>query len=90
MRTRSNNAHVTFQHIEELRELIKVRLSHKLTERELPRIMLCCLHLVGIGIHMHRAELIAHKRFTIKSCSQLLEEHRSLTLQLDNQRNNRE
>jgi len=55
VRSWAYKTHVTLQHVQELRQLIYIRLAHKIAERILPRIILCRLHLVCILVHVHRA-----------------------------------
>ena len=71
--SRSYDAHIPLQHIQELRQLVYICFTHKVPERILSRIILRRLHLVGICIHMHRSELVAIKRLTIYSRSLLFD-----------------
>ena len=90
MRARTYDTHITFQHIEELRELVDVGLAHKIAERKLARIILCGLNLIGISVDVHRSEFVAHEWLAIKSSASLHEEDTSRALLLDDNSHNRQ
>ena len=82
VRTRTHDAHVALQHVDKLRELIDVRLSHEVAEGKLSWVVLGSLRLVGILVHMHGTELQAVESITVQTRSCLLEEDRTRTLNL--------
>ena len=85
VRTWTHKTHITLQHIQELRQLINIRLTHKVSEWIFSGIILRGLQAVGILIHMHRAELHHHKCLAVDTSTSLLKEQRTRTLYLDNQ-----
>ena len=85
VRTWTDDAHVTSEHIEELRELVDVGLAHEVAEGELPWVVLGGLRRVGILVDVHGAELIAIERLAVQTRASLLEEQRSWALQLDDE-----
>ena len=90
VRTGADNAHVALQHIEELRELIDIRLAHELAKRELAWVVLGGLQGVGLVVDMHRTELIAFERMSVETRTVLDKEQGTGTLHLDDQGDNRQ
>ena len=82
VRSGPHDTHPALQHIKELRQLVDIRLTHKIAEGILPRIILRRLHPVRILVHVHRAELIALKLLAIQSRPYLLEQDRPRTLMM--------
>ena len=80
--TGAHHAHVAFEHIKELRELIDVRAPHEIAKRKLPGIVLCCLNRIGILVDVHGTKLIAHEGVAVISRAGLLKEYRSWRLAL--------
>ena len=83
VRTRSHEAHVANEHIEELRQLVDVVFPNEVAEGELARVVLGGLLAVCILVDVHRAELIAPERFAVEPRALLLEEDGSRALYLD-------
>ena len=79
------NTHISFQHIDELRELINVGLPHEAAKRKFARVVCCSLHGVGIFVHVHGTEFQALECLAKKTGPGLAEENRSGALQLDEQ-----
>lgn len=67
------NTHIAFEHIEELRQLVNIRLTHEITESKFTRVILCCLHKIGIFVDMHGTELIALEFTTVHTRAGLFE-----------------
>ena len=82
----SHDAHVVLQHVPELRQLVDVALAHEVAKGELAWVVLGGLHLVGVLVDMHGAELIAHERASVHTGSCLLEEDGAGALALDDER----
>jgi len=90
VRARSDDAHVAFQDIEELRQLVEVGFPEKLPEKEHPRVSLAALLRVTFAVDPHSAELQATERVSVESCPFLNEEHGAAALQLYYQGNDRD
>src|SRR5690606_6794630 len=89
MRTGTNDTHITFQNIKELRKLIKTTLPQKTSDRRYPVIAPACLPVIAVIVHSHASELITPKRLIIAATSQLLKKYRSPTLGFNNNTYNR-
>ena len=89
VRTRTDNAHVALEHIEELWQLVDVGLAHEVAEGKLARVVLGGLYQVGIFVNMHGTELVAHELLAVHPRSCLLEEQRAGTLNLDDEPDDR-
>ena len=85
VRSWTYDAHVSPQHVDELRKLIDVGLSHEVAKGELARIVLGGLHQVGILVDVHGAELQTLESLAVQSRSCLTEKDRSRTLNLDDE-----
>ena len=85
MRTRSYNAHVALQHIEELWELVDIGLAHELPKRELARVVLRGLQHVGLFVDVHGTELITIEIASVQSGALLHKEKGARALQLDDE-----
>jgi len=79
----ADDAHVTFEHIDKLWQLVNIGLAHEIAKRELARVVLGGLNIVGVLIDMHRAELDTLKGGAIDACSFLFEKDGTGTLNLD-------
>ena len=91
VRARAHDAHVAFQHIDELRQLVDVRLAHDVSPARLARVILGGLQRIRLGIHLHASELVAVELLVVQPVSFLLEEHRSRHRQLrDNRHDNQD
>ena len=77
VRARSHHAHVAFQHIDELRQLVDVRFPHDVSPFCLSRVVLCGLQRVGLRVHLHASELVAVEFLIVEPVPFLLEEDRS-------------
>lgn len=73
VRSWTYDAHVSLQHVDELRKLIDVGLSHEVAKGELARIVLGGLHQVGILVDVHGAELQTLESLAVQSRSCLTE-----------------
>ena len=83
VRSGSYDAHVAFEDIEELRELIDVGMPDEVAEREFSWVVLGGLHLVGVAVDVHGPELVTCECFPVESRSLLLEEDGSRALPFD-------
>ena len=83
MRPRTNDAHVAYEHIEELGKLVDIGLSDEIAKGEFPWVVFGGLQAVGFGIDMHRPEFQAGERFAIMAGAVLFEEDWSWALSLD-------
>jgi hypothetical protein len=90
VRARSDNAHVAFQDIEELRQLVKVCFPEETSEEKHSRVTLTALPGVAFVVDPHSAELQATERVSVESCPFLNEEHGAAALQLYYQGNDRD
>lgn len=77
VRARTHYAHVAYQHVDELRQLVDVRLAHDVPPLGLSWVVTGCLQGVCLGIHFHAAELQAVKIFAVQPGSFLPEEYRT-------------
>ena len=80
---RAHQRHITHEDVYELWQLIDVGTAHEVSEGELAGVVLGGLHLVGIGVDVHGAELIAVELLSIKAVALLAEEYGSRALALD-------
>ena len=83
VRTGTYQRHVAQEYVDELRQLVDVGLPHKIAELGLARIVLGGLHLVGILVHLHAAELVAPELLAVDAVPFLLEENRPRRGDLD-------
>lgn len=81
VRTGPHHTHVPLDHIPELGELVDIGPAHKITKRELPRVILRGLQLVGLLIHVHRTELITNETLTVNTSAFLFKQQRPRALQ---------
>ena len=77
VRTRAHDAHVAQQHVDELRQLVDVRLAHDVAPLRLPRVVLRCLQRVRLRVHLHAAELQAVELLSVQAVALLTEEDRT-------------
>lgn len=90
MRAGTDNAHVSFQHIEELRQLINIGTSHEITKLEFSWVVLGSLNSVRILVDMHGAELNDLKRLPVYACPLLTEENWTRALYLNDYTDNQD
>ena len=81
----SDDAHVSLENVEELRELVDVGTAYEIAEWEFPRVVLGGLQFVGVGVDVHGTELDARERLPVEARSLLLEEERPRALPLDDE-----
>ena len=74
---RTHHRHRAHQHVDKLRQLVDVRLPHYVAPLRLPRVVLRRLQPVGVGVHLHRAELQTVELLAQQSVPLLLEKQRS-------------
>ena len=77
VRTRPHDTHIPQQHIDNLGQLIYIRLTHYIAPASLAGIMLCGLYPVGICIYFHTAELVTIKLPAVQPVPFLAEEQRA-------------
>ena len=83
VRTRSYQTHVTLEYIDKLWKLVDGTLSEEITKLCFSRVILGSLHLVGIRVHLHRAELRHLEALSVISRPLLPEIERSLAARKD-------
>nr|GEU28033.1 hypothetical protein [Tanacetum cinerariifolium] len=90
MRTRTDYAHASLQHVDELRQLVKRRLAQEPADLGHALVVLGGLHHLGAVLgHRHRAELVDHDFFAIQAVAALAEDDRPLGRGLDGDGNHR-
>ena len=77
VRARAHYAHVAQQYVDELGQLVYVGLAHDVSPAGLAGVVLGGLQGVGLGVHLHGAELDAVEFLVVQSVPFLAEEHRS-------------
>lgn len=82
VRTRSYDAHVPLQDVEELRELVEICLAHEMAEGEFARVVLRSLFRVRLPVDVHAAELVTQEGHPVQPRPLLSEKHGAGTLQL--------
>ena len=76
-RSRTYDAHLSEQHVDELWQLVDVRLAHYVTPLRLSRVVLRSLQRVGVLVHLHAAELQTVELVAVESGALLSEEDRT-------------
>ena len=89
-RARSNNGHIAFENVDELRQFVEAELAENVSERVNTRVV---LHLEGLaaslvlghefffaffGVNVHAAELVHGEQRTVLANASLLEDDRAL------------
>lgn len=82
-----DDAHVAFDDVYQIGQLVDVGAPHELAEAEQTRVVRGGLPCVALTVDAHGAKLVAHKGAPIEPCASLAEEDGPSTLPLDNQRN---
>src|ERR671918_1350299 len=83
----SNKAHLAFQDVPELRNLIHANLADDAADASSACVAFTCPNRsVLFGVSSHRTKFCKHKRATVLSDSVLLVKNRSARFQLDEQR----
>lgn len=80
----ANDAHVAFEHIDKLWQLVNIGLAHEFAKRKLAWVVLGGLNIVCIPVDVHGSELNALKGGAVKASSFLLEKDRTRALKFDN------
>ena len=83
VRARPYEAHVAFEHIDELRQLVDVGFTHQVAEFEFARVVLGGLYAVAVFVDVHASELQAIELFSVQSVPLLFKENRPRTLYFD-------
>ena len=74
VRPRAHDAHVAFQHVDELRQLVDVGLPHDVSPFRLSGVVFRGLQGVRLLVHPHAAELVAVELLVVQSVTLLPEE----------------
>ena len=83
VRARPYEAHVAFEHVDELRQLVDVGFTHQVAEFEFARVVLGGLYAVAVFVDVHASELQAIELFSVQSVPLLFKENRPRTLYFD-------
>ena len=79
------DAHITFEDVEKLWELVDVGHADEVAKRKFPGVFFGGLQGVGVVVDMHGPKFVADESFAVETCTCLSEEDRSWALVLDDE-----